>query len=150
MNSITASTSASSMIPERFLCPISMTMMLHPVRTETGHVFERKSILEWCYFGKANCPMSRKPLHPSGFVRDVALEKEIQLWREKHNFPLTSDEEDSDEDDDEDFDSEAEVCRQQREAHVPNMKMAQLMQLRAKVLQNRDNKLARFVQSRRV
>ena len=137
--------------PDRFLCPISMVLMSHPVRTETGHVFERRAILEWCYFGKATCPMSRKPLHPSGFVRDVALEEEINLWRQKHNLPMAADEdhEEDYEEEDSDDDEEDEILPTGKVLQK-NDQMGDLLHLRAKVLQNRDRRLASFQQSRRL
>lgn len=143
---MTESTADSPDTPDRFLCPISMVLMSHPVRTETGHVFERKAILEWCYFGKANCPMSRKPLHPSGFVRDVALEEEINLWRRKHNLPIAADE-DHEEDSEEDSEEEDESIPTGKTLQQ-NDKMRDLLLLRAKVLQKRDRRLANFQQSR--
>ena len=123
--------------PEHFLCPISMTIMSHPMRTEAGHVFERRAILEWIYFGKATCPLSRKPLHPSTIKPDRALEQEIRLWKLQNNMPVENDQEDDDEDDEKPL--KASVV-------MPRENMSHLLSLRTKVLQNRDRRLASFEQ----
>jgi U-box domain len=123
--------------PEHFVCPISMVVMTHPIRTETGQVFERRAILEWTYFGKATCPMSRKPLHPSRFVRDTGLEQEIKQWRLTNNIPAA----DEEEDDSEEFtfvpeSAKKNIC----------IKMDHILGLREKVLKNRDRRIASFRQ----
>lgn len=128
--------------PQRFLCPISMTVMSHPVRTEAGHVFERQAIMEWMYFGKATCPLSRKPLHPSSMKRDRVLEQEIRQWRLENNTPVEENEPEEDEDEDLrlTFSEQLPTSR-----HQPSEeKMTHLLSLRTKVLQNRDRRLAKF------
>ena len=85
--------------PERFVCPISMAVMVFPVRTETGHVFERQAIMQWLYFEKPSCPMSRKPLHPADIKPDHALAREIRQWRLENNIPVDEAEEEEIEDD---------------------------------------------------
>ena len=142
--------------PEHFLCPISMVVMSHPIRTETGHVFERRAIMAWMYFGKGNCPMSRKPLHPSGFVRDVQLENEIKEWRRTHSLPASEDDEHNDDDelDTQDPAKEGLILRQllaPASGLAPESdKMTELLQLRNKILLNRDRRLAHFQQSSRL
>ena len=111
--------------PEHFMCPISMVIMTHPVRTETGHVFERRAIMEWIYFGKATCPLSRRPLHPSRFVIDSSLEQEIRQWRQENQVPEVDDEED---------DSDADL-------DYTSMHVDRLVCLRQKILQARDQRI---------
>jgi hypothetical protein len=33
--------------PPEFLCPISQTLMVDPVRTVDGHIYDRSALLEW-------------------------------------------------------------------------------------------------------
>lgn len=124
--------------PERFLCPISMTIMSHPVRTEAGHVFERQAIMEWIYFGKATCPMSRMPLHPSAIKPDHALEQEIRQWKLENKIPVES------EPDDEDEELDEPLVLPKPTVILPKSNMSHLMSLRAKVLQSRDRRAASF------
>ena len=126
---------SSTEAPERFLCPISMTVMSNPIRTETGHTFERKAIMEWIWFGPATCPMSRKPLHPSTLARDTALEQEIRRWRLENNIPCEAEPEDDDESESEgdDFSVHSEP--------IEETDMARIMSLRERVLQSRDRRV---------
>jgi U-box domain len=128
--------------PDKFICPISLVVMSHPVRTNTGHVFERKAIMEWVYFGKATCPMSRKPLHPSAIKRDIVLEQEIRRWKLENNMPVDEPEETAEDE---------EVL--EVEVAVPPVLHAQdnsskLLHLRDRVLRNRERRLAAFGQQR--
>ena len=64
--------------PQNFICPLTLEIMSVPMQhKETKHNFERKAILEWIYFGKATCPLTRKKLHPEEFVENVALRRQI-------------------------------------------------------------------------
>jgi len=136
--------------PDHFLCPISMVIMSHPVRTETGHIFERRAILEWIYFGKATCPMSRKPLHPSEFVLVTELQREIEEWRRAHNLVQDGDDEDS-ENEEEENEERPRLGSTKRAALPLQSKILpdRLRELRNKVYQRRDRRLAQFRQQSR-
>ena len=70
--------------PQRFVCPLTLDVMENPVvHKATGQTYEKKAILEWVYLhGKATCPLTRKPLHPSDLQDDEALQYEISQWKE--------------------------------------------------------------------
>ncbi|PKA60819.1 U-box domain-containing protein 15 [Apostasia shenzhenica] len=46
----------TSLIPNDFLCPISLGIMTDPVITATGQTYERSSIQKWLDAGHRNCP----------------------------------------------------------------------------------------------
>ncbi|CAB9517735.1 Putative E3 ubiquitin-protein ligase LIN [Seminavis robusta] len=123
--------------PEHFVCPISMVVMSHPVKTENGHVFERSAIMEWIYFGKATCPLSREPLHPSKIVPDAELEEEIKQWRLENNIPAPTETSD---DDDKPIIIKPRKMVVERANSDPNM--SHIMSLREKILKNRDQRVA--------
>ena len=104
--------SSTASTPEEFICPISMSVMIHPLRcTKTGHHFERETIMEWLYRGNTKCPLTRQPLHTDDLVPDRQLQAKILKWKLLENFQDSMasgfgniDEAESDSDDD-DFDS---------------------------------------------
>jgi hypothetical protein len=54
--------SASSVIPDEFLCPITGEIMMDPVNVcAEGHIFERAAINQWS-LTRNNCPTCRTPL----------------------------------------------------------------------------------------
>ncbi|CAB9519709.1 Putative E3 ubiquitin-protein ligase LIN [Seminavis robusta] len=83
--------------PEHFICPLTLEIMKHPMQQKgTQNNYERGAILEWIYFGKATCPMTRRVLHPGDFVENTVLEREIESWREKYGVLDESADDDED------------------------------------------------------
>lgn len=70
-----------STIPQEFICPITLQVMVHPLTTRTGLSFERSAILDWleCY---ETCPLTRQPLRACDLIRNVPLEARIGFWRQ--------------------------------------------------------------------
>lgn len=68
-------------IPQEFICPITLQVMVHPLTTRTGLSFERSAILDWleCY---ETCPLTRQPLRACDLIRNVPLEARIGFWRQ--------------------------------------------------------------------
>ncbi|KAG0493569.1 hypothetical protein HPP92_004563 [Vanilla planifolia] len=50
------------MIPNDFLCPISLEIMMDPVIVATGQSYERSSIQKWLDAGHRTCPKTRQTL----------------------------------------------------------------------------------------
>lgn len=71
--------------PENFLCPLTLQVMKEPVKhVRTGHTYEKSAILEWLFLhGKATCPLTRQPLHPSQLTEDEELGRRIRAWKEE-------------------------------------------------------------------
>lgn len=86
-------------IPEQFICPISLTIMLDPVEVITElkqtdkstskeslvtfcHIFERKTIAEWVERNNEINPLNKLPI--VGFKEASDLKKEIITFIETH------------------------------------------------------------------
>lgn len=86
--------------PGHFLCSMTLEIMRDPVQhKETKQTFERDVIMEWIYFGKATCPLTKKVLKPEDFVTASELAQEIEDWRQTKewnelDFSATGDEKD--------------------------------------------------------
>lgn len=69
-------------IPDEFICPLTLEVFVDPIMTRSGLTFERHAILEWIVNeGNATCPITRTPLFPSMMVPNVALRLRIRNWR---------------------------------------------------------------------
>ena len=88
--------------PEHFICPLTMEVMANPLKNViTGQSFEALSIRSWMFIeGKSTCPLTRRPICPSDFVENKALQLKIQKWKEENQ--IVDEDEDDEEDDDDD------------------------------------------------
>jgi U-box domain len=60
-------------------------MMVHPLVNRAGHSFEAIAILDW--LSKTDkCPLTRKPMLPSDFIRNRRLEHRIREFRIENNL----------------------------------------------------------------
>lgn len=146
--------------PEHFTCPLTMEVMVNPLKNKiTGHSFEREAINTHMYVcGKGTCPLTRQPICPSDFVENKALQLEIQRWKEANNLQDNEEEEDDDEDDDEVFLEILKNARKIQQMSASNRAAtnssndsyhSRLLDLGAKVLRQRDEKISQCVASRR-
>ncbi|CAI0386045.1 unnamed protein product [Linum tenue] len=71
-----------------FRCPISLEIMRDPVTIETGHTYERCSILKWFRAGNATCPNTGNKLSSTEFVPNVALKQLIQRYCLANGIPF--------------------------------------------------------------
>lgn len=90
-------------VPERFICPLTLEIMEHPLMTRAGHSFERVAILNWLRRNDKH-PLTRESLSLRDLVQNEALKKEITNWKAKHGNILESETEASSSDD------ETDVC----------------------------------------
>lgn len=80
--------------PQRFLCPLTLQVMKHPMKQKgTKKNYERGAILEWIYFGKATCPLTRQKLHPGDFQENTMLKREIEHWKRMNDVMDNSEQE---------------------------------------------------------
>ncbi|KAG1361064.1 RING-type E3 ubiquitin transferase [Cocos nucifera] len=86
----------SLMIPNDFLCPISLEIMTDPVIIATGQTFERQSIQKWFDAGHRTCPKTRQTLAHLSLAPNYALRNLILQWREKNKVELLKKEADLD------------------------------------------------------
>ncbi|TVU05474.1 hypothetical protein EJB05_48640, partial [Eragrostis curvula] len=78
----------SLMIPNDFLCPITLEIMTDPVIIATGQSYERRSIQKWIDRGERTCPKTREPLAHLSLAPNYALKNLILQWCEKHMVEL--------------------------------------------------------------
>lgn len=72
--------SLSCLNPDDFRCPISLELMSDPVTIETGHTYDRSSILKWFRSGNLTCPNTAKRLITTEMVPNLVLRKLIQQY----------------------------------------------------------------------
>lgn len=138
--------------PQHFYCPLTLSLMKHPMQQKgTSKNYERGAILEWIYFGKATCPLTRQKLHPSDFEANPELQAEIAQWRKTNGMT-----DDSDQDMDKSDISEVikltpqeEKDQQKRVSLLQGKRKGstgQLLSLKDRVLRKRDDRIRRLSQ----
>ncbi|PAN35869.1 hypothetical protein PAHAL_6G241700 [Panicum hallii] len=78
----------SLMIPNDFLCPITLEIMTDPVIVASGQTYERRSIQKWLDSGERTCPKTRQPLAHLSLALNYALKNLILQWCEKNMVEL--------------------------------------------------------------
>jgi len=78
----------SLLIPNDFLCPITLEIMTDPVIVASGQTYERRSIQKWLDSGERTCPKSRQPLAHLSLAPNYALKNLILQWCDKHMVEL--------------------------------------------------------------
>lgn len=76
-------TMTDSDIPAEYRCPITYKIMLNPVMTASGHVYEREAILEWFKHHNTN-PMSGLPLEHTNLCQYFQIAGEIKTLLAEH------------------------------------------------------------------
>uniref|UniRef100_A0A453TAV6 RING-type E3 ubiquitin transferase n=1 Tax=Aegilops tauschii subsp. strangulata TaxID=200361 RepID=A0A453TAV6_AEGTS len=71
----------SLMIPNDFLCPISLEIMTDPT-------YERRSIQKWLDAGQRTCPKTQQPLAHLSLAPNFALKNLILQWCEKNKVEM--------------------------------------------------------------
>jgi hypothetical protein len=84
--------SETMLVPEHFICPISLEIMRDPVMNKGGQNYDRRSILQWLHRGNKNCPLTRQPLAPSQLAPNTALWKTIQEWKKEQGMETEQEE----------------------------------------------------------
>ncbi|CAN8277027.1 unnamed protein product [Cochlearia groenlandica] len=80
--------STSLILPDEFLCPITLEVMLDPVIIATGQTYEKESIEKWFDAGHKTCPKTRQELDHLSLAPNFALKNIILQWCDKNNFKL--------------------------------------------------------------
>ncbi|KAK7317855.1 hypothetical protein RJT34_02429 [Clitoria ternatea] len=73
-------------IPEDFLCPISLELMRDPVIVATGQTYERSYIQRWIDCGNATCPKTQQKLQHLTLTPNYVLRSLISQWCIEHNI----------------------------------------------------------------
>lgn len=79
-------------IPDGFVCPLTLEVMVDPVLDAEGNTYERKSLLEWLKNYRQS-PISRQPLNQKFLVPNIALRDAIndfmgEAWVRKRTAEL--------------------------------------------------------------
>jgi hypothetical protein len=72
-------------VPEEFICPITLAVMNYPMVSRLGHTYERQAIVQWISSGNAFCPLTRTPLSYSDVIPHHPLHRQIVSWRARYN-----------------------------------------------------------------
>lgn len=75
---------AETFVPNEFYCPITGELMNHPMSEQSGHSYERESIMRWLATKKSS-PMTNLPLIESDLTENLALKRSIDSIRDKIN-----------------------------------------------------------------
>eukprot|EP00538_Stauroneis_constricta_P006673 CAMPEP_0119552208 /NCGR_PEP_ID=MMETSP1352-20130426/5260_1 /TAXON_ID=265584 /ORGANISM="Stauroneis constricta, Strain CCMP1120" /LENGTH=412 /DNA_ID=CAMNT_0007598401 /DNA_START=375 /DNA_END=1613 /DNA_ORIENTATION=- len=75
-----ASEMVVSFHPDRYICPLTRSIMKDPVMSRTGVNYERQAILKHLEVTGYVCPVTNKALRPSGIVANCKLRHEISHW----------------------------------------------------------------------
>ncbi|KAK4750835.1 hypothetical protein SAY87_004317 [Trapa incisa] len=67
-------------IPNHFLCPVSLELMRDPVTLSSGITYDRQSIEKWLKGGNLTCPVTNQTLKSSDQIPNHALRRMIQDW----------------------------------------------------------------------
>ncbi|GAB2279996.1 hypothetical protein Dimus_014633 [Dionaea muscipula] len=76
----------SVVIPEDFLCPISLEIMRDPVIVSTGQTYERSYIQRWIDSGNVTCPKTQQKLENFTLTPNYVLRSLISQWCTSHNI----------------------------------------------------------------
>ncbi|KAG8382788.1 hypothetical protein BUALT_Bualt05G0113700 [Buddleja alternifolia] len=76
----------SPVIPDDFLCPISLELMRDPVIVATGQTYERSYIQRWIDCGNTTCPKTQQKLRHLTLTPNYVLRSLISQWCLKHNI----------------------------------------------------------------
>ncbi|KAK3040731.1 hypothetical protein RJ639_029253 [Escallonia herrerae] len=90
-NSITKSSQEDKkldvpVIPDDFLCPISLELMRDPVIVSTGQTYERSYIQRWIDCGNTTCPKTQQKLQHFTLTSNYVLRSLITQWCTDHNI----------------------------------------------------------------
>ncbi|XAR52175.1 Ubiquitin--protein ligase [Bertholletia excelsa] len=71
---------------QSFYCPITGDIMVDPVETPTGHIFERDAIEKWLTAGNSSCPLTMMPLNRSLLRSNKTLRESIEEWKNRNTM----------------------------------------------------------------
>ncbi|XP_015882393.3 U-box domain-containing protein 11 [Ziziphus jujuba] len=76
----------SLIIPDDYLCPISLELMRDPVIVATGQTYERSYIQRWIDCGNKTCPKTQQKLENLTLTPNYVLRSLINQWCHTHNI----------------------------------------------------------------
>ncbi|KAJ8562965.1 hypothetical protein K7X08_031417 [Anisodus acutangulus] len=76
----------SAIIPEEYLCPISLELLRDPVIVATGQTYERSFIQRWIDGGNTRCPKTQQIVEDLTLTPNIALRSLISDWCTRNNI----------------------------------------------------------------
>ena len=89
-HTITAADGTMIPVPDEFICPLTLDVMVEPIVSREGHNYEREAILNWVA-EHGTSPLTRKPMRPSQLVPNRALQAQISFFLREHGVESSSD-----------------------------------------------------------
>jgi hypothetical protein len=87
----TSRETVESQVPDEFICPLTLSIMVDPVMDAYGHNFEKSAIMAWIYEGNTTCPLTRRKLKPRNLANNTNLKDDIEDWKRKNNNNISVD-----------------------------------------------------------
>ncbi|MBA0878636.1 hypothetical protein Goshw_030148 [Gossypium schwendimanii] len=78
------------LIPPRFLCPLSLELMMDPVIVASGQTYDRTSIQKWLDSGLSICPKTHQTLTHTKLIPNDIVKAMVASWCEENNLQLSS------------------------------------------------------------
>ncbi|MCO5591015.1 hypothetical protein L7F22_044991 [Adiantum nelumboides] len=78
------------LVPQDFLCPISLELMVDPVAISSGQTYERASISRWLDEGHTTCPKTGSKLLHNTLIPNSSLRRLIAQWCAENDYILDS------------------------------------------------------------
>ncbi|KAK4361505.1 hypothetical protein RND71_020457 [Anisodus tanguticus] len=78
----------SSLPPDEFKCPLSLTLMYDPVVIASGETYERFQIQKWFAEGNDTCPMTRRKLANLSLTPNHTMKDLISRWSAIHGVSV--------------------------------------------------------------
>ena len=76
-------------IPEDYICPLSLQIMIEPVSADSLNSYEKAFILQWL-LTKTSDPLTRNPINASMFVTNTSLKNAINEFRNELTMTIFS------------------------------------------------------------
>jgi len=70
-------------VPDKFRCALSGRVVIKPLRSPHGHVFDQQALEEWVQNCGSVCPITSQPLRIEDCERDTHLEGKAAQWLEE-------------------------------------------------------------------
>jgi len=70
-------------VPDKFRCALSGRVVIKPLRSPHGHVFDQQALEEWVQNCGSVCPITNQPLRIEDCERDTTLEGKAAQWLEE-------------------------------------------------------------------
>jgi hypothetical protein len=80
----------SDVIPEEFVCPLTLEIFTDPLMDRRGMNFERDAIVEWLNRGNLTCPLTREPLGYRSLIPNFNLRARVEHWKREHGYQVVS------------------------------------------------------------